>query len=477
MVKQQQNRILEKIDTGDMDIEIKNTFSVINGFSVRVTKKGLEKLEDEPLVERIYYDGIKYLTLDKSVPQINADDVWSLRPFGTNLTGAGQTVCVIDSGVDYTHPNLGNCSQAQFLNGACGRVIGGHDYQNNDTDPMDDEGHGTHVAGIIISNHTTYTGVAPGAKIVAIKACDDGFPAACDDSKIIAGIDWCIANRTKLNISIITMSLGGGQFSEPCDDIGDAVVTAGNNATGFGIFVDASSGNDGWSTDIASPACGSNITAVGGIGDDDISIEYNRAPIMNILAPSQTIMSTVLRSGGAISDASGFKSLDGTSMAAPHVAGVAALLLQFNSSLSAADITRFMNDTGKEINDGGTIYKRVDALAAIRAIDRYAPFWYGNSSNNTAPAKNDILQFNISWNDTIGLSSWIFSWNDTGHWINLTNGTLIGRSSAVSLNLSIIANQSRVVSWKFYCNDTNNNWNVTDEWFFTVSNSRPNSPV
>ena len=254
---------LSNIESRDYDLKLKNTYSVINGFSGTITEEGLEKLKEDPDVAQIYYDDVRYLTLPTSVPQINADDVWSLRPNGTNLTGLGQTVCVIDSGIDYTHPNLGNCSTENFTSGNCAKVISGWDYRNDDNDPRDDHGHGTHVAGIVASNHTTNRGVAPDAKLVALKVCDNSTNGACAVSDIISGIDWCINNKTLFNITVITMSIGGGSYSAACDSQADA--NASNVAVANGIFVSIATGNSGSSTQISAPACASNATAVGSV--------------------------------------------------------------------------------------------------------------------------------------------------------------------------------------------------------------------
>ena len=282
MVRKQQNKVLSRLDleetkrrgrrrkglqanSVDGDFKLKGKFSVINGFSGKVTKGGFDKLKNDPNVAKIYFDGVKSIGLSTSVPQINADDVWPLVPVGDNLTGLNQTICVIDSGVDYTHVNLGNCSEANFTNGTCSKVVSGWDYDLGDNNPMDDNGHGTHVSGIIVSNDTTLKGVAPDAKIVALKACNSS--GSCGDSELVQSIDWCIANRSKFNITVITMSLGGGCYTSTCDGQ-DAVVDAANNATGFGLFVDASTGNNNAGQNcVASPACGSNVTAVGGVQD------------------------------------------------------------------------------------------------------------------------------------------------------------------------------------------------------------------
>lgn len=152
VVRRNQNNVLSELRLKDIDVivgrrtlssenydfELKHSYSVINGFSGKVTKEGLERLRENPDVEMVYYDSVRQLSLDVSVPQINATSVWALQPNGLNLTGVNQTVCVVDSGIDYTHANLGNCSEANFTNGTCSKVIGGWDYKNNDNNPRDD---------------------------------------------------------------------------------------------------------------------------------------------------------------------------------------------------------------------------------------------------------------------------------------------------------------------------------------------------
>ena len=86
-----------------------------------------------------------------------------------SYSGEGQTICVIDTGVDYDNFNLGDCSENDFLNGNCPTVIGGWDFFNGDNNPMEDNGHGTHVAGILISDDLQERGVSSGARVVAPK--------------------------------------------------------------------------------------------------------------------------------------------------------------------------------------------------------------------------------------------------------------------------------------------------------------------
>src|SRR3989338_6183454 len=458
--------------------KLKHTYSVINGFSGNITREGLELLRDNPRVAGIYFDKTLYLQLDGSVPQINANDVHAFQPNGTNLTGVGQVVCVIDSGIDYRNRYLGNCTPTNFTQRRCQTVIHVHDYENDDIDPRDDHGHGTHVAGIIASNDTTYRGVAPDAKLVALKVCDNTTNGVCLTANVIAGLDWCVNNKTALNITIITMSIGtDATNTSACNT--NAMANSSNFAVSNGIFVSIAAGNNGCTNgcnnSISAPACGENVTAVASAtGGDAISSFSNRATFNTIFAPGDSIMSTVPFDQATIhSSTTGFKSLSGTSMAAPHAAAAAALLLQFNTSLAPLEIKSLLNRTGALINENGNAYYRIDILAAIRNIDTKPPVFEYNATNASDPKRTDVAYFNITANDTVGLSYFFFATNDSGTFKNFTNGTLSGNVGFIRVNFTINATRTNVVSWVYYANDTKNSWNISDTFSFTVANSLP----
>lgn len=118
-----------------------------------ITLTGLEKLKNNPSIVKI--DIISYfkVSLSESIPLIKANDVWLLKINNLNITGSNITVCIVDSGVNYTHSDFGSCSQNNFLNGNCPKVIGGTNTVGlGGNNPMDDNGHGTHVTGIIAAN-------------------------------------------------------------------------------------------------------------------------------------------------------------------------------------------------------------------------------------------------------------------------------------------------------------------------------------
>lgn len=167
-----ENEVLSTLDTSDA--RLKHRYATINGFSGQISKNGLKKLMANPKVKNIYVERQFKFALQDSVPLINANKVWVNTIGGVNLTGNGQTICVIDSGINYTHPNLGECTQQQFLIGNCPKVIGGYSFDPLSSDPIDTLYHGTLVAGVITANGSI-KGIAPDAKLVALKVDRDGI--------------------------------------------------------------------------------------------------------------------------------------------------------------------------------------------------------------------------------------------------------------------------------------------------------------
>ncbi|MBI2672746.1 S8 family serine peptidase, partial [Candidatus Woesearchaeota archaeon] len=205
--KNQQENIVDSLN----DNEFKENYhyeNAMNGLSGNVSIEGLQKLANNPDVKFIYLNKVRHIALNQSTPLVNATVVRQKIIGSFNLTGEGIGVCILDSGLNYSHSAFGGCSNSTFLNGSCKRVPNGYDMVNNDSDPYDDNGHGTHVAGIIGANDTTTFGVAPSALLIPIKVCNSG--GSCSDSNIIKGFDWCIGNRSNpnFNISVISMSLG-----------------------------------------------------------------------------------------------------------------------------------------------------------------------------------------------------------------------------------------------------------------------------
>jgi subtilisin family serine protease len=383
----------EVLDTME-NFEVKYKYSSFNGFSGKIDKYSLNELRFNSNIKGIYLNDVLNIHLDDSIPLINADYIQDTELKDKYLRGRGQSICVIDTGVNYNHPNLK------------GRVIGGWNYVNNDADYMDDHGHGTHVSGIVASNDTTYTGVAPESTIVAIKACNS--TGGCNRDNVLAGINWCVNNASLYNISVISMSLGGGNYNT--DDCASDFHSVANTAVANGILVIASSGNDGHSNGIAVPACSANITSVGATDKSDVVwSNSNTDEILDLLAPGVSINSTV---------GVGFETSTGTSMAAPHVAGVAALIYQSanisGDSITPDEIRDKMKNTGVNITDSrnNLTFPRVNAKEAVlisRLVvgDLASPYpksnanmdFYANYTNRTSNAAISDGNCTISFTD------------------------------------------------------------------------------
>ena len=355
-VKENQDTVLSNLETEEFDIKYK--YNTINAISGEATEQGIEKLKDNPNVEAVYKNQELRIVLSESVPLINADDLHSL-----GITGEGQTVCVVDTGIDYAHPDLGGCTQSEFLNGQCAKVPSGYDFYNSDTNPMDDQSHGTHVAGIVAANGVL-TGVAPNARLLALKVCSSG--GSCNGDAMIAGVDWCNEHKDQYNIVATTMSIGdGGQYNtNTCPTWMDTAITTAHD---LGIAVTIASGNEYHSNGISYPGCSPNAISVGSTTKADVISGFsNTGSLLDVLAPGSSIYAPILNGGY------GYKS--GTSMATPHVAGAVALLSQYSNpsgvnqiAASPDRIKEALQNTGVPITDpdNGLSFPRIDLLAAL----------------------------------------------------------------------------------------------------------------
>ncbi|MBM3267286.1 MAG: S8 family serine peptidase [Candidatus Sericytochromatia bacterium] len=227
---------------------------------------------------------------------------------------SGVLVAVVDTGVDYNHPDLE------------GAVVKGPDVVNRDSDPLDDHGHGTHVAGTIgaVANGSGIVGVAYGVKILGVKVlAKSGFGSQ-------AGIAEGINSAVKNGAQVINMSLGGPDSRA----MRDAIVSA----TKKGVLCVAAAGNDG-DKDPDYPGAQPEALGVGATDSaDKRSYFSNYGTTVDIAAPGSNIYSLGL--GKA------YKTMSGTSMATPHVAGAAALLLSFKPDLTVAQLRKILEETG-----------------------------------------------------------------------------------------------------------------------------------
>jgi len=323
----------------NMGGKIKHIYSIIPGIAATVDESYIQYLESDENVSQVFEDKEVHALLDGSIPQINADQA-HLGGF----SGSGVNVCIIDTGVRDDHPALNP-------------LINEIDFFNDDTNADDDNGHGTHVAGIVASTDPVIKGVAFGSSLLAAKVL--GSDGVGDTSDVVLAIQWCVDNGA----DIISMSLGGDvaySNSSICDQ-NEVMAQASNNAVDQGVIVVAASGNDGFNFIIA-PACASKVIAVGAVNDDDVRAGFsNYGPLLDVVAPGVSINSLDLGTG--------FTTLSGTSMATPHVAGLLALMLQNDPTLQPEEASMIIKTTAVDLGDPGIDleygYGRIDASFLI----------------------------------------------------------------------------------------------------------------
>ncbi|MDO8517600.1 MAG: S8 family serine peptidase [Nanoarchaeota archaeon] len=409
--------------------KVEHKFSSSNSFSAELTKQEIENLANENSVKKIYYNSPVHAFLQDSVGIINATLTWPLQANGINLTGAGQTICIIDSGVNYSHADLGGCYGNNSANSTC-KILGGYDYVNSDSNPMDDFGHGTHIAGITSANGTI-KGVAPDSKIIAIKGLNSAGNGNSGD--IIAGIDWCIDNSSIFNISVISLSLGTSTLNTTyCND--DSFAPSINSAVSKNISVVVSTGNAGnWSA-LPSPACVQNATRVGATDKSDAIASYsNRNNLTKLFAPGSDINSTRFNSNACpvgCSCSGNYMICSGTSMAAPHVAGAIAIINQLlksgGNTKTPLEIETILNQTGKPILDStsGLTFSRINLYSAI--LYYMTPSVYLISPlDNLLTNQNQSFFCNASSNITFKNVTF-YLWNSTGDLINSNSTNISG---------------------------------------------------
>ena len=251
--------------------------------------------------------------------QIDADLVWA-----EGIDGTGVKVAILDTGIDTDHPEL----QDSYL--------GGYDYVNDDSNPEDDHGHGTHVSGIITANgvnDANSKGVAPGAGIYMYKVCNAA--GNCYEDDLMAAMEAAVITDAK----VMSISLGGGSFlTDNCDY--DPLAAKVNWVVNQGLTVVVAAGNDG--KGVSTPACASKAIAVGLVDSSNNVVYYSgRGPSLDIVAPGYQIYSTII---------GGYGLMSGTSMATPHVSGVVALLLETDSSLTTDEVKTALYETANPVN-------------------------------------------------------------------------------------------------------------------------------
>jgi len=363
--------------------------TALNGMALRTTRRMVAKIRKIPGVRSVHEDRI----VQASSHSVNSGFSGLITPSLTSLTGEGIVISIIDTGIDYNHPALGEGFGPEH------RVIGGYDFINDDADPMDDHGHGTHVAGIAAGLDTVITGIATEASLLAIKVLDEsGFGM---DSSVIAGVERSLdPDQDPLTddaADVINMSLGGPGGPD------DPMATAVNNAVLAGVVCVVAAGNEGSGEryqSIGSPGVAEYALTIGATNDlRQIAPFSSRGPTPasyaikpDILAPGVDINSAA--AGG------GYVQFSGTSMASPFVAGVVALLIEAHPNWTPSRIKSALmlsaDDAGYDVWTQGGGFVNLAAASALETVIEPA---------SLSPGIVSSLEDIWTWSDTLLVSN------------------------------------------------------------------------
>jgi subtilisin family serine protease len=403
-----QSEILDRISSlGDKSHKVKR-FSMVPFLAIEADAFELEQLVNMPEVISIEEDKPVPPTLTQSVPVVAADLAWS-----GGYTGSGQVLAVLDTGVDGSHPFLSGkvVSEACYStndasygassvcpSGVTASTASGSAMPYAGTCPNGECDHGTHVAGIMAgkgggTTGVSFSGVAKEAALIAVQVftrfdnpsiCGAASPCVLSfTSDQIRGLERVYALRNTYDIAAVNMSLGGGRYNDQasCDSNNPSIKTAIDTLRSVGIATVIASGNNGYTDSLSAPGCVSTAVSVGatwdasypagigcsgGGGDyggvDEVACFSNSNDFLDLLAPGIWISSSI--PGG------GYRTMAGTSMATPHVAGAWAILKQQNNTLSVTQALNALKDSGLSVvdNRNGVVKPRIDVDLALDAL-------------------------------------------------------------------------------------------------------------
>ncbi|MEU9142597.1 S8 family serine peptidase [Streptomyces sp. NPDC048349] len=359
--------------------EVLVSYETLPMVTLRVDRAGLDSLSTMAGVVSVSEDIPVEPTLNESTAKIGSD-----AAVAAGKTGAGSAIAILDTGVATGHPFLAGRVKAEACFSVTDAAYGatslcpngaaeqeGPGSADADSGPCTTVGtgcsHGTHVAGIAAGNGAGVTGaptrgVAPGADIIAMQV----FSKFTSDSYCGPGASPCVLSFTSsqikalekvaamksagTNVIAANMSLGGGRWTAAC--AADPRKPIIDTLFSQGVATVVAAGNNGYANAVNAPGCVPSALTVGSTTDDDqLSTFSNRGPLLDVLAPGTGIVSSV--PGG------GFASKNGTSMAAPHVAGALAILRQAHPGKTLAELEALLKDSGTPITYTGAVTPRL----------------------------------------------------------------------------------------------------------------------
>ena len=444
--------------------EIQKTVNVEKQGVIELTPNEIDELrQDKSIIVREPYKFHVFLT--DAIVQQNVSATWNLKILNTNLTGSKTSVCIIDTGIDSNHPDLENKTIAEHCfcadSGCC------PDGTSEDDNATDDNGHGTHVAGIVGASGQI-NGIGIGANLVIVKALNSSGEGSEVD--LINATQWCVDNSEEYNITVISASLGADCdanpelcYSEVCSGISILLQSKIQNAIDKNISVVIATGNNGNTTHVSWPSCLPNVTRVASIDKDNLTISSfsNRNSLVKLLGIGRDVNSTMPR-GDVYLNSQGYSKnhseMSGTSMATPMVAGAIAILKQYlnlsGQTKIPSEVENILYNTGLHFNESSNNFSRIDVYSAIFSLDIDAP-----NITLVSPTNNKV---NLTNNQTFtcNATDWqlanltLYVWNSTGLYFNETKN-LTGTANETSFDLTNIS--EGIYSWNCLSVDAEGN--------------------
>ena len=386
--------------------EVQFRYWLIDSIAGKVNINLIPQIVELPGVVFVELDGRLEIQMNDVNEVHDVNLVWQ----ETGYTGAGSVVAIIDTGIDSDHVGLDDIDDSNYTNDS--KVIAFYDAVNtpeltNGTEikAYDDQGHGTHCAGITAGTGAPdflYIGVAPKAQLVGVKVLDSGGSGSF--ATVMAGMEWTVEKRHVFNIRAASMSLGGPGAIEWTSSEEESVNRMGNEMMREGVALFIAAGNSAFSAQIGTPGSAEDVITVGALDKNTaIAVYSSQGPTEegrvkpNIAFVGSSVMAPDFNTGD------GYTSKSGTSMATPGAAGLAALMYQANPDLSPFDIRNIMQETAT--------YRRCDYMFANEpcAEDTIPKNRqnnvYGHGHVNSVPsvmeAANKVYELSLTLNVTL----------------------------------------------------------------------------
>ena len=337
-------RMLER----HVSFEVQFRYWLIDSIAGKVDIDLVPKIVELPGVVFVELDGRLEIQMNDVNEVHDVTQVWQ----DTGYTGSGSVVAIIDTGIDSDHVGLDDIDDDNSTNDP--KVIAFYDPVNtpeltNGTEvkAYDDQGHGTHCAGITAGTGAPdylYKGVAPMAQLVGVKVLDEGGSGSF--ATVMAGMEWTVEKRHIFNIRAASMSLGGPGAIEWTSSEEESVNRMGNEMMREGVALFIAAGNSAGPATIGTPGSAEDVITVGSLDKNTaIAVYSSQGPTEegrvkpNIAFVGSNVMAPDYNTGN------GYTGKSGTSMATPGAAGLAALMYQANPDLSPFDIRNIMQET------------------------------------------------------------------------------------------------------------------------------------